>query len=106
MVHIPYREGRSLTGTPRYASINNHLGIEQSRRDDLESVGYILVYFLKGSLPWQGLKAKTAYRKYGMILEKKQQVSVQVLCAGLPTQFAEYLVRFFKCWFILIYDYD
>ena len=90
--HIPYRDGRSLTGTPRYASINNHLGIEQSRRDDLESIGYILIYFLKGSLPWQGLKAKNTSRKYGMILEKKQQVSIANLCQGCPTQFAEYLV--------------
>ncbi|CAM9121384.1 unnamed protein product [Choristocarpus tenellus] len=95
--HIPYRDGRSLTGTPRYASINNHLGIEQSRRDDLESIGqvstrlYVLVYFLKGSLPWQGLKARNAKRKYKMILEKKQSISIQQLCQGLPQQFAEYL---------------
>jgi serine/threonine protein kinase len=89
--HIPYREGRSLTGTPRYASINNHLGVVQSRRDDLESSGYVLIYFLKGSLPWQGLKARNAKRKYKMILERKQAISVQQLCQSLPQQFAEYL---------------
>lgn len=89
--HIPHRDGRSLTGTPRYASINNHLGIEQSRRDDLESIAYVLVYFLKGSLPWQGLKAKNAQKKYRLILEKKQQVSIAQLCAGCPSQFGEFL---------------
>jgi len=89
--HIPQREGRSLTGTPRYASINNHLGVEQSRRDDLESIGYVLVYFLKGGLPWQGLKAKSATKKYKLIMEKKQQITIPALCQGCPSQFAEYL---------------
>ena len=89
--HIPYRENKSLTGTARYASINTHLGIEQCRRDDLESLGYIFVYFCKGSLPWQGLKATTKKQKYDRILEKKLSISTEVLCQGLPVEFKEYL---------------
>ena len=90
--HMPYSDGRSLTGTPRYASINNHLGVAPTRRDDLESIGYVLIYFLKGRLPWQGLRAENHERKYGMILERKMSVSVASLCEGCPPQFAEYLV--------------
>ncbi|TRY68791.1 hypothetical protein TCAL_08901 [Tigriopus californicus] len=89
--HIPYRENKNLTGTARYASINTHLGIEQSRRDDMEALGYIFMYFLQGVLPWQGLKAKTKAQKYEKISEKKLSTSVEDLCKGQPTEFATYL---------------
>jgi len=65
--------------------------VEQSRRDDLESIGYVLIYFLRGGLPWQGLKAKSASKKYKLIMEKKQNVTITALCSGCPSQFAEYL---------------
>lgn len=89
--HMPYREGKNLTGTPRYASINNHLGVEQSRRDDMESIGYVLVYFARGSLPWQGLKANTKKQKYQKIMDKKMSVSISSLCKGLPDELRKYL---------------
>jgi len=89
--HIPLKENKNLTGTARYASINTHLGKEQSRRDDLESLGYVLVYFLKGRLPWQNLPTTQKLNKYQAIKEKKKETSVDVLCQGLPSEFAEFL---------------
>lgn len=89
--HIPYREKKSLSGTARYMSINTHLGREQSRRDDMEAMGHVFFYFLRGQLPWQGLKAPNNKQKYEKIGEKKRSTNVYDLAQGLPIQFGRYL---------------
>lgn len=89
--HISYRENKNLTGTARYASINTHLGIEQSRRDDLESLGYVLMYFNRGSLPWQGLKGYNKWQKYERISEKKLSTPFDELCKDHPIEFQMFL---------------
>ena len=94
--HIPYRDQKGMVGTARYASINTHLGIEQSRRDDLEAIGYILIYLVKGRLPWQNIYAKNKEQKYAQILNHKQKISIENLCSGLPQEFVSYF-EYIKC---------
>ncbi|KAA6381023.1 MAG: putative Casein kinase I [Streblomastix strix] len=90
-IHIPFRTGKGLTGTVRYASINAHKGFEQSRRDDLEAVGYMLIYFLLGQLPWQGLKIENKTAKFRAICDLKTNIPLETLCKGCPNEFVQYL---------------
>ena len=89
--HYKIKENLSFVGTLRYASLNSHKGIRQSRRDDLESMIYILIYFLKGKLPWQDVKAKQKEERHKLITEIKSKVTIESLCENLPSEFAELL---------------
>ena len=91
----PLTKRKSLTGTARYASINALQGYEQSRRDDLEAAGYVLMYFLRGDLPWQNIKIKGKKDKYAKICNKKKEVSSQELGKNFPSEFAE-ILEYFK----------
>lgn len=89
--HISYADGRSLTGTPRYASIAALKGIRQTRRDDMESLGYVWMYLLRGSLPWMGINLRTRGQKFDKILAVKESTTIESLCQGFPQEFADYL---------------
>ena len=87
--HISMKKDRNIIGTVRYISMNTHQGFEQSRRDDLESLFYIFIYFIKGELPWQGVKYKTKSEKYNLIFEIKKKSTEKggALCDNLPPEF-------------------
>ena len=89
--HIEYRTDKNFTGSFRYSSIRNHKGIEQSRRDDLESIGYMLLYFFKKKLPWQGLKGSTKKKRSINIYNVKSSISLEDLCKGVPREFFLYM---------------
>lgn len=89
--HIVRKGGKSMVGTAKFASISSHDGygrngtdLEQSRRDDMESLAFMLIYFAKGSLPWQGVKSKVKVEKYAKIGELKRSTTAEKLCEGLP----------------------
>jgi len=88
--HIPHSRC-SPVGTARYASINNHAGVHQTRRDDLESIGYMVIFFLKGELPWQGIREAKRVKKWKKIQNKKESVSNSTLTQNLPLEFCHYL---------------
>ena len=90
-LHIPYKNGNQFIGTASFASIYTHLGIEQSRRDDLESLAYILIYFSKGGLPWTKVKGKNRKEKYAKVLSLKININISDLCSGLPEGYSKFL---------------
>jgi serine/threonine protein kinase len=97
--------GKKFTGTARYASINATKCYEQSRRDDLESIGNMLMFFMRGSLPWSGLTARSETQKLEKIALKKESTPVSELCAGYPDAFEEYLLYTRKLSFTQRPDY-
>jgi len=126
--HIKFRTGKNLIGTARYCGRNAHKGYEQGRRDDIESIGYVLMYFLNGILPWQGLKAMKGEDQFEKIAEKKNNTSFEELTRNNPEEFLlyfkhcdslkfedepnyEYLISLFKTMINkycidCLYDYD
>jgi len=90
-LHISCKEKHNLRGTAPYASINNHLGVEQSRRDDLESIAYVLIYFLRGSLPWLGAKPTAEKQQQDITLQTKMNTPPDILCSACPTEFSIFL---------------
>lgn len=90
--HIKLCEKEKLIGTARFAAINAGLGCTQSRRDDLEALGYMFIYFLRGSLPWDGENARNKSEKFLKITEQKMSINIELLCVGLPKEIVDYMM--------------
>lgn len=91
ILHIPLTFNNPVVGTLRFGSLNSNNGIEYSRRDDLESIGYMLIYFLKGCLPWESMKADSMNVLVSKIAKKKEEVSLEKLCSGIPGEFLSFM---------------
>ena len=89
--HIKYGKVKKFTGTTLFGSANALMCMEQSRRDDLESIGYMLIYFMKGTLPWQGIKVDNKKESYLKISQIKKNITPEKLCGNLPNEFADYI---------------
>ena len=88
--HIVLTKKNKLIGTTRYASVNAHLGIEISRRDDLESLGYLIIYMLRGILPWE-MKGKNDKCKLEQVAKMKGAIALDNLCSGCPKEAYSYM---------------
>lgn len=91
--HIEFNKNLNMIGTIRYTSIYSHLGYEQSRRDDLEALGYMLVLFGKGKLPWMNIPIENKTEKHKKIGEIKMSSGVEILCEGLPMEFSHFITH-------------
>jgi serine/threonine protein kinase len=89
--HIEFSDEKEFTGTARYASLNALRGSEQSRRDDMEAIAYVLVFLMRGFLPWEGVRARDEADNAEKMLAAKEAISVEQLCEGLPEEFSRYL---------------
>ena len=84
--HVKFSINKIISGTPRFCSANSMRGVEQSRRDDLESLCYLIIYFFKGSLPWQGLNISDKVKRFNIIYKMKKAIKIETLCEGLPQE--------------------
>ena len=89
--HIDFSDNKKFCGTAKYASIAAHENHEQSRKDDLEAIAYILIYLFKGKLPWQGIKTKDKKKRYSLIYKQKTKYTADELCKGMPREFIVFL---------------